>query len=104
MPFLLVKHGADTIGTGYETTANNLIYSCIVLALYPDIQARAQEDVDAGYMQLQDPDSDDLSYSFQHHKFRYLVAFMVRTPYIEGETCIARAKSLEIQTAYMVWC
>ena len=55
-----------------------MIYSCIVLALYQDIQTKAREEVDAIYAQLSEADHGELSYSAHYPKFRYLVAFMVR--------------------------
>lgn len=75
-PFFTQVSLTDDIG--YETTANTIIYSCIVLALHPDLQARACEEVDAIYRQLDQVDNGDLSYPTHFHKFRYLLALMVR--------------------------
>lgn len=76
--FLLI-HQIDIDATGYETTANLWIYSCIMLAIREDIQEAVFEEVHTIYALLQQ-DSDhvnELSFSAHYPKFRYLVGFMV---------------------------
>lgn len=59
-----------------------MIYTCVVLALYQDIQNKAQEEVDSIYAQLDGDDGPGLSYSKHFNRFRYLLAVMVRKAYI----------------------
>lgn len=63
---------------GYDTTANTMIYTCVVIALYQDIQNKAQEEIDSIYAQLKADDGTGLSYSKHFNRFRYLLAVMVR--------------------------
>lgn len=87
--------GADRFGVGYETTANTLIYSCIVLALYPDIQDEAQKDVDVEYTRSQDTTAKNLVHQSHRHNFRYLVALMVRLPCVEISFCHPSGEEIE---------
>jgi cytochrome P450 len=68
--------------TGYDTTANTMIYTCVVLAIYKDIQDKAREEVDNIYGGTSGSDDQELSYSRHFHNFRYLVAVMVRSYHI----------------------
>jgi len=64
---------------GYDTTANTMIYTCVVLAIYTDIQQKARQEVDSIYAKMGGSDDRELSYSKDFHSFHYLVALMVRT-------------------------
>lgn len=55
-----------------------MIYTCIVLALYQDIQEKARNEVNNIYAQLSGDNNGDLPYSEHYDSFLYLVAVMVR--------------------------
>lgn len=59
-----------------------MIYTCVVLAIYKDIQHKARQEVDSVYAKMGGSDDQELSYSEHFHSFRYLVAVMVRTFHI----------------------
>lgn len=67
-----------------------MIYTCVVLALYQDIQNKAQEEIDSIYAQSNGEDSLALSYSKHFNRFRYLLAIMVRKAYVHFECCYLR--------------
>ncbi|POS72417.1 hypothetical protein DHEL01_v209186 [Diaporthe helianthi] len=61
---------------GYDTTANTMIYTCMVLAIYQDIQDKARQEVDSIYARISGSDHQELSYSKHFHDLRYLLAVM----------------------------
>lgn len=63
---------------GYDTTANTILFCCITLALYPAIQDRLVEEVDAIWAEADREHRSELSPVLDMPKFRYLIAFMVR--------------------------
>jgi cytochrome P450 len=79
---------------GYDTTANTTIYTCVVLAVYTDIQQKARQEVDSVYAKMGGSDDRELSYSKHFHSFHYLVALMVRTFQIllDRDSTIAHCK------------
>ena len=64
---------------GYDTTANTIIFCTIVLALYPQVQDRLIQEIDRVYDEANKA-GRELSYKDDLSKFRYTLAFMVRTP------------------------
>ncbi|KAI1309757.1 cytochrome P450 [Xylaria venustula] len=60
---------------GYDTTANTIIYACIVLSLYPDIQSKVLEEV-RQFHKGGLSGSPDRSSSEYLAMFPYLLAFM----------------------------
>ncbi|KAL2829471.1 cytochrome P450 [Aspergillus cavernicola] len=61
---------------GYDTTANTILYSSIVLVLYPDIQNQIIEEVHRVYVEAARAGRSELTYEDDLPKFRYLLAFM----------------------------
>ncbi|KAI8623345.1 cytochrome P450 [Xylariaceae sp. FL1651] len=61
---------------GYDTTANTIIYACIVLALYPDIQESVLEEIRAFHNKVGTSDAPDKSSSEYLAMFPYTLAFM----------------------------
>jgi cytochrome P450 len=62
---------------GYETTANTVLFSTLVLILHSDLQDRVLEEIDALYARAEKEGRSELSYTHDYPRFRYLVAFMV---------------------------
>ncbi|KAI0543521.1 cytochrome P450 [Xylaria curta] len=61
---------------GYDTTANTIIYACIILSLYPDIQDRVLSEIEQYYKHSHKTDPSGESISQQLMKFPYLLALM----------------------------
>ncbi|KAI0547230.1 cytochrome P450 [Xylaria curta] len=61
---------------GYDTTANTILFSLNVLAIYPDIQNQVLREVDQIWEQARAEGRSELSYNSDFNKFRYLLAFM----------------------------
>ncbi|KAL4916486.1 cytochrome P450 [Aspergillus aurantiobrunneus] len=61
---------------GYDTTANTILFSTIVLALYSDIQDAVAAEVRRVYREAAAAGRSELSYDEDLPKFRYLLAFM----------------------------
>ncbi|KAI0198464.1 putative cytochrome P450 oxidoreductase [Astrocystis sublimbata] len=62
---------------GYDTTANTIIYSSIILALYPDIQDKIVAEIDSYYetpLEKDSPASESVSQLLGN--FPYLLSFM----------------------------
>lgn len=103
--FLVIRQ-TEMDDTGYETTANLLIYSCIILALNQEIQQTALEEVDAVYALLrQDLDeADELSYPVHYPKFRYLTCLMVKAPscssHAPADTAVTSMKCCEYSPSH----
>lgn len=62
---------------GYDTTANTVLFSTLVLILHPELQDRVLEEIDSVYARAEAEGRSELSYSNDFPRFRYLVAFMV---------------------------
>lgn len=65
--------------TGYDTTANTILFSTIVLSLYPPIQDAVIAEIRQVHREALAARRSDLSYDEDLPKFRYLLAFMVPT-------------------------
>ncbi|KAI1205731.1 cytochrome P450 [Annulohypoxylon truncatum] len=61
---------------GYDTTANTVQFSSLVLAFHQDVQERVLQEIDAVYAQAKKEGRSELSYENDFPRFRYLVAFM----------------------------
>ncbi|KAI0415915.1 cytochrome P450 [Xylaria grammica] len=61
---------------GYDTTANTIIYACVILALYPDIQSKVLDEVEEFQKGKEAGDSSNKSSSEYLAMFPYLLAFM----------------------------
>ncbi|TGJ85111.1 hypothetical protein E0Z10_g3634 [Xylaria hypoxylon] len=61
---------------GYDTTANTIIYACIILALYPDIQSKVLDEITEFYKGEGTGDILSKSSSEYLAMFPYLLAFM----------------------------
>ncbi|KAI1744494.1 cytochrome P450 [Xylaria scruposa] len=61
---------------GYDTTANTIIYACIILSLYPDIQDRVLSEIEQYHRHSHETDVSGESISQQLAKFPYLLALM----------------------------
>jgi cytochrome P450 len=66
-----------TFPTGYDTTANTILFCCIMLALYSDVQDQIIEEADRIRKEAREAGREELSYTEDLPKFRYLIAFMV---------------------------
>lgn len=75
---LLPKPAINGNLAGYDTTANTIIFSTITLALYDRVQNRLIEEVDRIYNEAEKEGRDELTFTDDLPKFRYLLAFMVR--------------------------
>ncbi|KAL8692054.1 MAG: hypothetical protein Q9218_002840 [Villophora microphyllina] len=64
---------------GYETTANAIIYGLIVLALYPEIQSKVAEEINALWSAALGEGRNGLSYTEDFEKLIYTYAFMYET-------------------------
>ncbi|KAI4198075.1 MAG: hypothetical protein LQ350_005516 [Teloschistes chrysophthalmus] len=62
---------------GYDTTANSMIYGCICLALYDDLQDRVIEEIDRVYEESEKAGRTHLSYEEDYPKLTYTLCFMV---------------------------
>ncbi|KAI0109095.1 cytochrome P450 [Nemania sp. FL0031] len=61
---------------GYDTTANTIIYSCIILALYPEIQSKILDEVRQFHETERVSDTSERTSSEYLATFPYLLAFM----------------------------
>ncbi|KAI3322256.1 cytochrome P450 [Xylariaceae sp. AK1471] len=61
---------------GYDTTANTVQFSSLILVFYKNIQDSVLEEVDAVYAQAKEEGRSGLSYELDLPRFRYLAAFM----------------------------
>ncbi|KAI1098802.1 cytochrome P450 [Jackrogersella minutella] len=61
---------------GYDTTANTVQFSSLVLAFHQDVQERVLDEIDAAYAQAKNEGRSELSYEHDYPRFRYLFAFM----------------------------
>lgn len=62
---------------GYDTTANTIIYACIILALYPGIQRKILDEV-RRFHKVEASEVAKKTSSEYLAMFPYLLAFMVR--------------------------
>ena len=60
---------------GHETTANAMYYALVMLALHPDIQAQARDEVDALFTTL--PVGQEPTYEKDYCRLQYVHGFMV---------------------------
>lgn len=67
----------DRVSLGYDTTANTIIFSTIVLALYEPLQDAITQEIDRIYEEAEKAGRKELLYTEDLPKFRYLLAFMV---------------------------
>ena len=65
--------------TGYDTTANTILFSAIILSLNPPIQDAVISEIQQVHREAVAAGRSDLSYDEDLPKFRYLLAFMVPT-------------------------
>lgn len=65
--------------TGYETTANAMLSSTLVLVMEKHIQTRVLQEIDSVYAAAAQEGRSSLSYTHDFPRFRYLTAFMVRS-------------------------
>ncbi|KAH8894582.1 putative cytochrome P450 oxidoreductase [Thozetella sp. PMI_491] len=61
---------------GYESSANSIYYGLLCMALYPEIQKTAIEEIDAVYASALRNGFNELSYGEHFPKLEYLYAFM----------------------------
>ncbi|KAI0538756.1 cytochrome P450 [Xylaria digitata] len=61
---------------GYDTTANTIIYACVILALYPNIQSKVLDEINGFYKEERAGGAPNKSSSEYLAKFQYLLAFM----------------------------
>ncbi|KAF3760421.1 hypothetical protein M406DRAFT_13424, partial [Cryphonectria parasitica EP155] len=61
---------------GYDTTANTVLFSSLILMLNQKLQDRVLEEIDAVYARAEQEGRSELSYTQDFPRFRYLVAFM----------------------------
>lgn len=62
---------------GYDTTANTIMFSLNVIAIYSDIQDQVVREIDDIWAQARAEGRSELSYATDFTKFRYLTALMV---------------------------
>lgn len=62
---------------GCDTTANTIIFSSINSALHSNVQDRIIEDIDHIYEEAEKAGREELSYTEDFPKFRYLLVFTV---------------------------
>lgn len=56
-----------------------MIYGAIMLALHSDVQDRIIEELDRILHEVSGEGRDELDYDFDYAKFKYTLAFMVRS-------------------------
>ncbi|KAL8945489.1 MAG: hypothetical protein Q9183_008075, partial [Haloplaca sp. 2 TL-2023] len=61
---------------GYDTTANSMIYACICLALYDDLQDNVTEEIDRVYDEMEKAGRTTLDYEEDYPKLKYTLCFM----------------------------
>ncbi|KAI1169151.1 cytochrome P450 [Nemania serpens] len=61
---------------GYDTTANTIMFSLNVIAIYSDIQDQVVREIDDIWAQARAEGRSELSYATDFTKFRYLTALM----------------------------
>jgi hypothetical protein len=66
---------------GYDTTANTIIFSSIILSLYGDIQDKMIEEIDCIYAEAEKAGRNELSFDEDLPKFTYVIAFMASVPH-----------------------
>lgn len=71
------KSRVDRVSLGYDTTANTIIYSTIVLALFEPLQNAIIQEIDQIYEEAEKAGRTELLYTEDLPKFRYVLAFMV---------------------------
>jgi cytochrome P450 len=74
----MIDIGTNIFFQGYDTTANTLIYACIMLALYPHIQDKVLEEVREFHNNIGSSDASSRTSSEYLAMFPYLTGFMVR--------------------------
>lgn len=62
---------------GYDTTANTIIFACVTLALDEDLQEQVIGEVDKIFKEAAAEGREELSYTHDFPKFKYMLAFMV---------------------------
>lgn len=75
--FLIRFFSSNTESTGYDTTANTLLFSVIMLAIKEDLQDRMIAEIDRIYEEAAREGRKELDYVEDLPKFRYTLAFMV---------------------------
>ena len=73
--------GMTLSSTGYDTTANTIIFSYVTLALDDEIQNRVLEELDRIYNEATAEGRGELSYIHDFPKFQYILAFLVSHPF-----------------------
>lgn len=79
LPLYLSAGGGkmSVIPLGYDTTANTMIFACVVLALDEALQNRVIEELDRICSDAAAEGREELSYTHDFPKFQYMVAFLV---------------------------
>lgn len=75
--FFIRSSSSNIESTGYDTTANTLLFSVIMLAIKQDLQDRMIEEIDRIYEEAAREGRKELDYVEDLPKFRYTLAFMV---------------------------
>lgn len=65
------------VQAGYDTTANTIIFSCVTLALFENVQQELLNELDQVVEFSQSQGRTELSYTEDFPRFRYMLAFMV---------------------------
>lgn len=65
------------VQAGYDTTANTIIFSCVALALFDNVQQGLLDELDQVVEFSQSQGRTELSYTEDFPRFRYMLAFMV---------------------------
>jgi cytochrome P450 len=65
------------VQAGYDTTANTIIFSCVALALFGNVQQELLDELDQVIEFSQSQERTELSYTEDFPQFRYMLAFMV---------------------------
>ena len=65
------------VQAGYDTTANTIIFSCVALALFENVQQELLNELDQVVEFSQSQGRTELSYTEDFPRFRYMLAFMV---------------------------
>ncbi|KAL8981234.1 MAG: hypothetical protein Q9177_005635 [Variospora cf. flavescens] len=79
---------------GYDTTANSMIYGCVCLALYDDLQDRVVEEIDRVWDEAEKEGRKELDYDNDYPKLEYTLCFMYE---------ILRAFPVVIHLTKMCW-
>ena len=62
---------------GYDTTANIIIFSCVALALFDNVQQDLLDELDQVIRSSESQSRTELSYTEDFPRLRYMLAFMV---------------------------